>query len=230
MGWLVPALKRYGVQTIADVAGGSGHHAERLRAEGFRTALLDSSPAMLAEASRRLGPSGTVVRCDIMNLGSVDIGTFDAVVCLGNSLAAFGQDGITAFFRGARKRVRPGGLLMVHCLNYHRFFRPARYTIFERDDVTLPDGTAGLLRRELVMVEPAPMRQDSSIELTWIAKGTSTPEHTASAIAPCHPWKILPIAKAAGWSFVEAIGDWNGRPYQPVAGCPIWTAVWRLGP
>ena len=108
---------------VLDVACGTGHHAEMFHSWGLEVEGADASEAMIAHCRDRLGESDTlhwVVRsydqpCDRP-------GTFDAAICVGNSLALAGDmatvEKAMAAMLGA---LRPGALCVIHVLNLWRF-------------------------------------------------------------------------------------------------------------
>lgn len=87
--FFVDLLKSRGVKSVLDVATGTGFHSVRLIEEGFDTVSVDGSPEMLAKAfengQRFGGHILRVVHADWRWLNRDVHGTFDAVICLGNS-------------------------------------------------------------------------------------------------------------------------------------------------
>lgn len=82
-------LEEGGVPTgtrVLDLACGAGRHLERLRRRGYEAAGMDLSAALLAEARRRPGVSGAIVRGDMRALPFAD-GGFGALV---NFFTSFG--------------------------------------------------------------------------------------------------------------------------------------------
>src|SRR4051794_8766593 len=72
--------------SVLDVGGGAGHQSFPLAQAGYDVTLLDSSPAMLAKARRRLpeGARVTFVEGDGENAeAAVEGRRFDAVLCHG---------------------------------------------------------------------------------------------------------------------------------------------------
>ncbi|PSK90248.1 glycine/sarcosine N-methyltransferase [Murinocardiopsis flavida] len=88
-GFFIEQLKARGVREVLDVATGTGFHSVRLLEEGFDTVSADGSPEMLAQAfSNGLTYGGhilRVVQADWRWLNRDVHGTYDAIICLGNS-------------------------------------------------------------------------------------------------------------------------------------------------
>ena len=83
-------LKAHGVNTVLDIACGTGYHVVTLAADGFNVTGSDGAPNMLAQAranAQRFGqPNVRLVEADWTHLADAFPGQrFDAVICLGNA-------------------------------------------------------------------------------------------------------------------------------------------------
>ena len=87
--FFIDQLKARSVDTVLDVATGTGFHSVRLLDEGFETVSADGSPHMLAKAFENARNRGghilRVVHADWRWLNRDVHGEYDAIVCLGNS-------------------------------------------------------------------------------------------------------------------------------------------------
>jgi sarcosine/dimethylglycine N-methyltransferase len=87
--FFIDQLKARGVESVLDVATGTGFHSVRLLEEGFETVSADGSPQMLAKAfSNGLSYGGHILRvvnADWRWLNRDVHGEYDAIICLGNS-------------------------------------------------------------------------------------------------------------------------------------------------
>ncbi|GAB2758835.1 hypothetical protein GCM10027174_38990 [Salinifilum aidingensis] len=87
--FFIDQLKARGVKSVLDAATGTGFHSVRLLEEGFETVSADGSPQMLAQAfSNGLSYGGHILRvvnADWRWLNRDVHGTYDAIICLGNS-------------------------------------------------------------------------------------------------------------------------------------------------
>jgi sarcosine/dimethylglycine N-methyltransferase len=87
--FFIEQLKARGVREVLDVATGTGFHSVRLLEEGFDTVSADGSPEMLAKAfANGLAYGGHILRvvhADWRWLNRSVHGTYDAIICLGNS-------------------------------------------------------------------------------------------------------------------------------------------------
>ncbi|MFD0802343.1 methyltransferase domain-containing protein [Streptomonospora algeriensis] len=87
--FFVEQLKDRGVEKVLDAATGTGFHSVRLLEEGFETVSADGSAEMLAKAFSNGQSYGghilRVVQADWRYLNRDVHGTYDAIICLGNS-------------------------------------------------------------------------------------------------------------------------------------------------
>lgn len=126
------ALSSVHAQSVLDSACGTGHHACLFARWGMDVAGSDLSAAMV-EKSRHLAASRNL-KIDIRQasfdrLSQTFDRTFDAVVCVGNSLSAAGsRSTVTDGIADMHQVIRPGGVLMVQVLNYERF--PPGQTVY----------------------------------------------------------------------------------------------------
>ena len=86
--FFIDLLKERGVQRVLDVATGTGFHSVQLAKAGFDVTSVDGSPDMLSRAFDNAKDHGFVLRtvhADWRWLNRDVYGTYDAVICLGNS-------------------------------------------------------------------------------------------------------------------------------------------------
>ncbi len=114
--------RRYDVGSVLDAACGTGLHAFAFAAAGVRTTGADISEAMLDQA--RAKDDGSDVRwlCSPMQtLASRLDDRYDAVLCVGNSLAHLLNDGdLDATIAGFAQLTTDRGVVILHVLNYAR--------------------------------------------------------------------------------------------------------------
>ena len=107
------------VKRLADVACGTGRHADLFRSWGLKVQASDISPNMIRRAREMFGESEDLnwkIQAFDQPVGPP--GTFDAVVCVGNSLALSADEAATAIaLRQMIDALRPGGLVIIHVLN-----------------------------------------------------------------------------------------------------------------
>ena len=138
-------FERVGVRSVLDAACGTGRHAGMFHSWGLRVEGADLSPNMIARA-RAAVPEG--VRWSVRGYDQiVDSGTpFDAVVCVGNSLALAADMAMAAkALERMLAAVRPGGVVVVHVLNLWAL--PDGPCLWQKAvQVTLADGPALIVK------------------------------------------------------------------------------------
>ncbi len=121
--FILRALEQAHTQAVLDVACGSGHHAIALAREGYTVYGTDISPEMIAQA--RCHAAQAHVSVQFERHGFTELGThlasstFDAVLCLGNSLPhVLTEVEQLGALKAMRDRLRQGGVLVLQNLNY----------------------------------------------------------------------------------------------------------------
>lgn len=117
-------LKGHGVETVLDIACGTGFHSVVLKADGFEVTAADGAPNMLFQArenARRFGIDELrIVEAEWTRLGESFAGEqFDAVICLGNAFTHLFHEGdrIQAL-NEVYQLVNQGGIAIIDQRNY----------------------------------------------------------------------------------------------------------------
>jgi glycine/sarcosine N-methyltransferase len=121
MPFLRDTLDRQGARSILDAACGTGWHAIALAQKGYRTAGCDASRVMIEQARANASIARVPVRFEVAEFARMGVFSeiFDAVLCLGNSLPhLLSQQALTDALEHMRARLHPGGVLILHNLNY----------------------------------------------------------------------------------------------------------------
>ncbi len=121
MPFLQRTLDGHRARTILDTACGTGWHAITLAQKGYTAAGCDASPVMIERARANAAQAGVKVRFEVADFGRLGefSETFDAVLCLGNSLPhLLSQEAMVGALQQMRGRLRAGGVLILHNLNY----------------------------------------------------------------------------------------------------------------
>ena len=119
-------LAEVNAERVLDAACGSGGHALALAQWGYDVVGADVSPVMIALAEEKAAAAGLDVPFVVAGLADLTsqppslVGKgFDVVLCLGNSLPhLLTQDELVTALQGMAGVLRPGGLLIMHNLNY----------------------------------------------------------------------------------------------------------------
>jgi SAM-dependent methyltransferase len=110
-----------GAANLLELGCGTGRHAERLAAEGYRVHGVDSSGEMLGAANARRsalqGVSATHLEFTLGDIRTIRLPVrFDAVVALFHVVSyQTGDNDLSAAFDTARAHLRAGGLFLFDC-------------------------------------------------------------------------------------------------------------------
>jgi SAM-dependent methyltransferase len=115
-------FERAGVKRVLDAACGTGRHAAMFHSWGLDVEGADVSAAMITYCRRRHGESPRL-RWAQRSFAEAHpaAGTFDAVLCIGNSLAlALDRDAVRQSVAAMLAALRPGGVCIIQVLNLWR--------------------------------------------------------------------------------------------------------------
>jgi SAM-dependent methyltransferase len=121
MPFLLRTLDQHRARSILDTACGTGWHAIALTQKGYQTAGCDGSPVMIEMARTNAATAKADVRFEVADFNQLDkfSETFDAVLCLGNSLPhLLSQEALVEALQHMRASLRSEGVLILHNLNY----------------------------------------------------------------------------------------------------------------
>ncbi|MEN6326073.1 MAG: class I SAM-dependent methyltransferase [Syntrophomonas sp.] len=110
-------LGKYNVKSALDCACGTGPHLYLLSKLGIKVYGSDYSEAMLNVCKKNLSKSGVIViikRADFKYLENVWSEKFDAVLCMGQSIAHLHtQEDLITAFKSMRSRLNDKGILIM---------------------------------------------------------------------------------------------------------------------
>jgi SAM-dependent methyltransferase len=112
-------FEQVGARRVVDVACGTGHHAALFNSWGLDVEGADISPAMIERCRRQFGESAALS----WTVRGFDepppvLDSFDAAICIGNSLAlAPDTETIARAMTAMLRAVRAGGVCIVQVLN-----------------------------------------------------------------------------------------------------------------
>jgi SAM-dependent methyltransferase len=140
-------LAEQGAIRVLDTACGTGHHALALAQRGYQVVGVDLSEAMIEQARINASRAGLPVEFGVAGFGELaSLGrTFDALLCLGNSLPHLLTDqDLERALRDFAAVLRPGGLLITQSRNFdlvyaqnERFMPPQSHKDGDREWIFL---------------------------------------------------------------------------------------------
>jgi SAM-dependent methyltransferase len=132
---------------VLDSSAGPGVLAVGLAQRGFDVTATDASRGMVERTSALAAAEGVDVetrQCLWEDLGTQGFAPFDAVLCVGNSLAhARGHEGRRAALAAMAGVLAPGGVLVVTSRNFE-LIRAEPYRLKVFDHVVVRDGRPGI--------------------------------------------------------------------------------------
>lgn len=111
------------VRRVLDAACGTGHHAIALAEKGYQVMGTDLSTEMIEQARQNAEEAGVDMTFAVTGLGNLAAldETFDAAICLGNSLPhLLSPSALDKSLRDFAAVLRPGGLLVIQNRNFDR--------------------------------------------------------------------------------------------------------------
>ena len=216
--FLFQLLEQASACTVLDAACGSGGHALALAEQGYRVAGTDASPAMI-KLARVKAANADNVSFHVAELGDLaqHFSPFDTALCLGNSLPhLLTEADLVRALADLGACLRPGGLLILHNLNYDRRWqeRPRWFAV----DSGLYQGRPVLIWRFADYMDAPEPRINFHIALfregkdgDWSVEVNSTPQR------PLFQADLVRLLPAAGLTEAAYYGDLTGSSFDPGA-------------
>jgi glycine/sarcosine N-methyltransferase len=194
-----------------DAGCATGAHALSLAARGWTVIGLDSEAAMVAAAREAADRAGLGGRASFAQASILDIrklfaeGSFDLVLCLGNTLPHLLGEGAASFLTQARELLKPDGALVLQTLNFALPGIGPGYVFPE-----LAASGAVLDRRYEL---PPPKTPEL---LRFVARLTreGRAESGEAILLPLPPARIASLLEEAGFAPPALYSSWAGEPFD----------------
>lgn len=204
-------FEQHKVRRVLDVACGTGRHAALFHAWGLHVEGADLSPAMIARCRDEFGDAESLrwaVRGFDEPHGAA--GKFDAVICVGNSLALAADEAVVErAVRVMLDAVRPGGVCIVQVLNLWHL--PDGPTVWQKCKRVAIGGHAHIVVKG---VHRAGGRGFVDlVDLTLAADGVE-PRYESPAFLGLKADQLVRTAENAGAKRVQCYGDVQFAAYD----------------
>jgi SAM-dependent methyltransferase len=216
-----------GARRILDTACGTGMHAIALSQRGYDVTGADLSVGMIERARENAVAAGVKARFVVAGFGDLatEVGdSFDALLCLGNSLPhVLSADALHAALTDFAAVLRPGGLLFIQNRNFDAVMAArARWMPLQ----VYREGDREWLFMRFYDFNPDGTLTFNVITLRRHEAGEWTQQVEATTLRPLLQAELTEAIAAAGFSDVICYGDMNGAPFHPeTSGNLIVTAL-----
>jgi len=208
-------LDEHQARSVLDAACGTGRHALALSEWGYQVTGADASPEMIRQAQANGSACEPAVSFHVGRFDQLPAlfpSPFDAVLCLGNSLPHVTTDAeLEASLQGMLRVLRPGGLLLLHNLNYDR--RWVERPRFMKLDSGIIDGQEVLIWRLAdytetgIIFHTALFDRDPGAPAHWRVTVDSTPQKPLFAVP------LTAQLRQLGFDEIQAFGSLQGEPF-----------------
>ncbi|MHC4404895.1 MAG: class I SAM-dependent DNA methyltransferase [Planctomycetota bacterium] len=201
---------RVGVESVVDVACGTGRHAAMFHSWGLRVEGADVSPNMIRRARDRFGePPG--LRWAVRGFDEpIDAAApFDAAVCVGNSLA-LAPDKATArrALEAMLTALRPNGVVVIHVLNLWHL--PDGPCVWQKClPVSLPQGESLVVKG----IHRSGSRGFVELVVTPLPRAETVQTESVPFLG-LEADELKEICQEAGAARVECFGGYQDQPYD----------------
>lgn len=206
-----------GVRTVLDAACGTGRHAAMFASWGLQVQGADLSAAMIDHCRKlHAGVQGLeFVQRSFLDAPPIE---FDAVVCLGNSLALLpSMTQVQEAMAGMLAGVRSGGALVVQVVNLlSREEGPVRWDKCLR--TALPNCRDALI---LKGTHRASGRGYVDFALVDLSDPTLKLQTQSPSFLELHALELSRIAKGCGCRSVETYGGYDRRPFDAASSADL---------
>jgi glycine/sarcosine N-methyltransferase len=213
----LPFLERlfagHDVRHVLDAACGTGHHAIALARRGYQTMGVDLSAAMIEQAKRNAAAVGVEASFAVAGFGGLAaLGqTFDAVLCLGNSLPhLLTEKALAEALSDFAAVLHPGGLVVIQNRNFDRVWRQRERFMGPQ---SCRDG-----EREWVFVRFYDFHE-ATITFNMIrlqrSGGTWTQDVESTELCPIFRDGLAAALGTAGFFQAAFHGGYDGSPFDP---------------
>lgn len=205
--------KSSGVCRVLDTACGTGQHAIAYAREGLRVVATDASQAMIDRAQENATRAAVDIETHVVPFGGLaasNLGEFDAITCLGNSLPhAIDEESLNETLTDWHQALAPSGIVIVQSRSFDR--------VIASGERFMPPETHREGENEWVFVrfydQDEPIWRFNIIRMHRQGRGkwASRIEHTL-----LRPWRYRELAaalKRAGFS-ASAYGNLRGEPFN----------------
>lgn len=218
MPFLQSQLEEAGATRVLDTACGTGKHAIALAKAGFKVAGADLSAGMVEHARRNAQNEGMAIRFEQAGFGQLaaafGIDSFDAVLCLGNSLPhLLTQEELSSALIDFAKCLKPGGMVLIQNRNFDAVMKNRQRWM---EPQSAREGDAEWLFQRFYDFEPNGLLTFNVTTLRRVGNDNWQQSISSAQLRPMLSADMQPAMESAGFKSVAFYGDMSGSPFDPV--------------
>ncbi len=200
--------------SVMDIGCATGELALALSGKGHDVVGFDLDGDMVERAREKAKERGLETEFLVKDMSAVETGfmpsSFDAVLCLGNTLVHLENPAkMEAFFRGVLTVLKEGGFFALQVVNYQR--------VLDEEITELPkiENDRFIFRREYVYEkETHRIRFHGGVTVKGSVKGSGALRGSAEILYPLRFEELKTALTGAGFSGVQFFGTENKTPYE----------------
>lgn len=218
MPFLESQLRQAGAHRVLDAACGTGMHTIALAQAGFAAAGADLSAGMIARAEQNARASGLEIPFKTAGFGELAAAfgaeSFDALICLGNSLPHLLTEELLAQAVADFGRVlNPGGLVVVQNRNFDAVMERRQRWM---EPQAANEGQTEWLFLRFYDFEPDGLLTFHIITLKREAGGAWQQSVQSTPLRPQLSVELQAAFQAAGFADIRLYGNLTGAAFEPM--------------
>jgi len=197
---------------VLDVGCGTGNLSLALAGRAYRVTGIDFDEEMISRAAEKAGDDGAFSGASVnfmqMDMLKIDKkfspGSFDAVLCFGNTLVHLTEpDKIAGFLKAVSRVLVPGGVFLLQIINYDRILDQsvAKLSTIENEHIRFERNYGLDLESGLILFHT---------RLT--AKKTGEVIENTIPLYPLRAGRLREFLEEAGFAGIKLYGDFSGAP------------------
>ena len=215
--FIIEKLHEVEARRVLDAATGTGMHAIALAQCGFTAAGADISQGMVERARENARSAGVEIRFETVGFGSLaglfGEGSFEAVLCLGNSLPHLLSDAdLGTALADFAHCLKPGGMLLLQNRNFDavlsqhdRWMEPQAHT----------EGDSEWVFQRFYDFDPDGLITFNLVTLKRVGLGSWSQSISTSRLRPLIKDELISSLNRAGFTDYKTFGNMNAAAFDP---------------
>ncbi len=228
--FLERVLREATARRVLDAACGTGMHAVALARRGYEVVGADASAGMIARARASAAAAGVAARFDVAGFGELaqilgERETFDAILCLGNSLPHVRTpQELHQALADFAACLRPGGVLLLQNLNYDRILTHRQRWM---EPQAHREGEQEWLFLRFYDFDPDGLLTFNIISLHRAGQGPWEQRVMSTRLWPLRRAELVAALEQVGFSRITIWGNMQGAPFRPEESPNLVIGAWK---